>query len=111
MAQNEEVKNFLSSRHYTVSQVGCNNGKTTWISLQIASASTLFSKSDSQWLLAVCRLQKNAPGKEIWLQWRNDIRNWSLFWHQTQVVLQKGIKLLEKCWNQCITLKGDYIDE
>ena len=22
-----------------------------------------------------------------------------------------GIELLEKCWNQCVTLEGDYIDE
>ena len=28
-----------------------------------------------QRLLAICRCQKNAPGKEIWLQWRSDIRN------------------------------------
>ena len=24
---------------------------------------------------------------------------------------KKGIKLLEKYWNQCITLEGDYVDE
>ena len=24
---------------------------------------------------------------------------------------KKGIELLEKQWNQCITLEGDYIDE
>ena len=24
---------------------------------------------------------------------------------------KKGINLLEKCWNQCITLEGDYVDE
>ena len=24
---------------------------------------------------------------------------------------KKGIELLEKCWNQCITLQGDYVDE
>ena len=24
---------------------------------------------------------------------------------------KKGIELLEKHWNQCITLKGDYVDE
>ena len=23
----------------------------------------------------------------------------------------KGIKLVEKCWDQCITLEGDYVDE
>ena len=24
---------------------------------------------------------------------------------------KKGIESLEKCWNQCITLEGDYVDE
>ena len=24
---------------------------------------------------------------------------------------KKGIELLEKCWNQCITPEGDYVDE
>ena len=24
---------------------------------------------------------------------------------------KKGIELLEKHWNQCITLEGDYVDE
>ena len=24
---------------------------------------------------------------------------------------KKGIELLDKCWNQCITLEGDYVDE
>jgi len=24
---------------------------------------------------------------------------------------KKGIELLEKRWNQCITLEGDYVDE
>ena len=91
-----------------MSQVDCNNGKTTWIALQIASTPTLFSRFGPQWLLAVCRPQKNAPEKEIWLQWR-DIGNWGVFLGQKQIILQK--KLLEKHWNQCITLKGDYVDE
>ena len=40
-------------------------------------------------LLAVYRPQKNAPGKEIWLQWRSDIRKWGVFWGQRQIVQQK----------------------
>ena len=24
---------------------------------------------------------------------------------------KKSVELLEKCWNQCITLEGDYVDE
>ena len=64
---------------HCISLVNHNNGKTIWITLQIASAPTLFSRSGPQQLLAICRLQKNAPGKEIWLQWRSDIGNWGIF--------------------------------
>ena len=49
----------------------------------------LFSRCNSQWLLAVCRPQKNVSGKEIWLQWRSDIGNWGVFWGQRQIILQK----------------------
>ena len=42
-----------------------NDGKTTWIALQIASIPALFSRFSPQQLLALCRPQKNAPGKEI----------------------------------------------
>ena len=59
-ATNEE-KSALSPRQCTVSQVYCNDGKTTWI----ASTLALFSWSGPQQLLAVCRPQKNTPGKEI----------------------------------------------
>ena len=38
-----------------------------------------------KWLLAVCRPQKNAPGKEIWLQWRSNIGNRG----QRQIIPQK----------------------
>ena len=97
----------------TVSQVDCNESKITCIALQITSAPTLFSRTGLQWLLAVCKPQKNAAGKEIGLQWRSDIKNWGVFWGQRQITLykkkkkKKGIELLEKHWNQCITLGGD----
>ena len=106
--QMKKKKSALSPRHWTVSQVDHNNSKTTWIAFWIASTPTLFSRSGLQQLLAVCRLQKNTPGKEIWFQWRSDIGNWGIFWGQRQIILQK---LLEKCWNQCITLEGDNVDE
>ena len=61
--------------------------KITWIVLRIASAPTLFSISSPHRLLAVCRPQKNAPGKEIWLQWRIYIGNCGIFWGQRQIVL------------------------
>ena len=40
-------------------------------------------------LLTLCWAEKNAPGKEIWLQWRSDYRNWGLFWEQRRIILQK----------------------
>ena len=57
-----------------------NNGKIARIALSIAYLSTVYSGSVSQRLLPVCRPIKNAPGKDIWLQWRSDCRNWSVFW-------------------------------
>ena len=57
----KKEKNALSPRQCTMSQVDCNEGKTTWI----ASAPTLFSRSGPQQLLAVCRPQKNAPKKDL----------------------------------------------
>ena len=30
---------------------------------------------------------------------------------EANLFYKKGIELLEKHWNQCITLKGDYVDE
>ena len=52
--------------------------KTTWI----APTTTLFFRSGPQQVLVVCRPWTNAPGKDIWLQWRSDIWNWGIFWGQ-----------------------------
>ena len=49
-----------------------------------------------QRLLAVCRPQKNAPEKEIWLQWRSDIRNWGVFWGQSQIIQQKRHQIVRE---------------
>ena len=49
-----------------------------------------------QWLLAVCRPQKNVPGKEIWLQWRSDIENWGVVWGQRQINQQKRHQIVRE---------------
>ena len=72
-----QMKKKSALRQYTVLQVDCNNGRTTWIALQIVSAPSLFSRSGPQ---------KNAAGKEIWLQWRNDIGNWGIVWGLRQII-------------------------
>ena len=46
-ATNEEEKCALSPRQCIMSQVDCNDGKTIWIALRIASALILFSRSGS----------------------------------------------------------------
>ena len=71
-----------------------------WIKLRIASSPTMIWP---QRLLALCRPEKNAPGKEIWLQWRSDCRNWDLFWEQRRIILH-WIKWLVKpttCTSVC----------
>ena len=89
-------KSALSPRQCTVSQVDYYDGKTTWIALWIASTTTLFSRSGPQQLLAVSRPWKNAPRKEIWLQWRSDIGNWGIFWGQRQIILQKRHRIVRE---------------
>ena len=89
-------KSALSPRQCTVSQVNFNNRKTTWIARPIASATTLFSKSGPKQLLAVCRPQKNAPGREIGFQWRRDIGNWGIFWGQKEIVQQKSHRIVRE---------------
>ena len=111
MVTNKEEKSALSPRQCTVSQVDRNNGKGIWIALQIASALTLSFRSAPQWLLAVCRPQKNAPGKNLApiKKWYRKLRD--ILRTKTNRSTEKGIELLEKLWNQCITLEGDYVDE
>ena len=47
----------------------------------------LSSRPGPQRLLALYWPGKNSPGKEIWLQWRSDCRNWGLFWMQRRIIL------------------------
>ena len=82
-------KSAAPPRQCTVPHVHESDGQIEWIKLQIASSSTIFSRSGPQRLLALCWPEKNSPGKDIWLQWRNDCRNWSLFWEQRRIILQK----------------------
>ena len=87
-----------------MSQVIYKDDKTTWIALRTASTSTLFSRSDSQQLLAVCikiMLQEKRFGsnEEVILETEAYFENKDKLFYK---------KLLEKCWNQCITLEGDY---
>ena len=92
MATNEVGKNALSLRQCTVSQVDCNDGKTTWIALWIASTPTLFSSN--YWLFA--DLKRMLQVKRFGSNWRSYIRNQGNFWDQRQVVLQKRHQIVKE---------------
>ena len=99
-------KSAFSPKKCTMSQVNRNNVKTTWIVLWIASTPILFSRSGLQQLLAYCRPQKNAPGKEIWLQWRSDIGNWGVFWGQRQIIQQKRHRIIREALESVYQPRG-----
>ena len=82
-------KKYSFTRQCSMSQVDCNDSKTTWNALWISSTPNLFSRLEPEQLLAVCRPRKNVPGKELWLQWRTGIENWGVYWGQKQIVHQK----------------------
>ena len=78
---------FIKTMHHVTSQ------SQRWQNYMNCSSNCFHTKLIlqiwPQWLIAVCRPQKNAPEKEIWLPWRSDIRNWGVFWGQRQIILQK----------------------
>ena len=65
---------------------------------------------------ALCQPEKNALGKKIWLQWRSDCRNWSLFWEQRLIILQKrhrkvreALKWMYYAWSKlCWWIKSNH---
>ena len=95
-------KSALLPRQCTMSQVNRNDGKTAWIALHIVSVPTIFSRTGNQQLLAVCRPQKNAPKKDLAPMKK---KTEAYFETKDKSFYEKGIMLLEKHWNQCITLE------
>ena len=89
-----------------MSQVDCNNSKTT---LQIASAPTLFSSSGSQQLLLFADLKRMFQGKRFGSNEEVISETETYFEAKDKSFNKKGIELLEKRWNQCITL-GDHVE-
>ena len=61
--------------------------------------------------IAVCRPKTNAPEKEIWLQWEVIAETEPYFEVKDKSFYKKGTEMLEKRWNECITLEGDYVEE
>ena len=109
MATNEEEK-----RRCTVSQVNCNDGKTTWIALRISSTPTLSSYSldlvpSDYWLFA--DLKRMLQGKRFGSNEEVILETAAFFEAKDKVFYKKGVKLLKNHWNQCITLEGIYVDE
>ena len=72
---------------------------------------TLFSRSGPQQLVTVYRAQKNAPGERFRSIEELISETEAYFEAKHKSFSPKGIELLEKRWNHCITLKGDHVDE
>ena len=88
-----------------MSQFDRNDGKASWIAFRIASAPTLFFKSDPSdyWLFADLKIMfqvKRFDSSE------KVISETEVYFEAKDKSFYKiGIELLEKCWNQYITLR------
>ena len=106
--QQMKKKSALSPRHCIVSQVDRYDSKTTWIALWIASALTLFSRSGED---LFADLKRMLQGKRFGSNEEVLLETEAFFEAKDKSSYKKGIKMLEKCWNQCITLECNYVDE
>ena len=97
MAINEDEKSALLSRQCTVSQVDCNDGNTTWITFQIASALILFSRSgpSDYWLFT--DLKRMLQGKRFGFNEEVILETEAYFEAKDKPFYKKGIELFEKC--------------
>ena len=78
-----------------MSQIERNDGRPTWIPLRIASKHTLLYRSGPSDYIP----QKNAPGKEIRLQWRMTSEIEAYFVAKNKSLKKETIEFLEKHWN------------
>ncbi len=111
MTAHEKEKNHLSSEKSIVRQGNENNDQIERVGLQSTFSLTIISRSSPQWLLALRWSQEDAPGKKIWLEWGRIAATEAYFEAKDNSFYKHGVEKLEKCWNDCITLKGDYVDE
>ena len=61
------------------------------------------------WLFA--DLKRMPQGKRFGFNEEGISETEAYFEAKDKLFYKKGIELLEKLWNQCITLEGDYVDE
>jgi len=95
----------------TLPQVNQNNHKTTWIELRIAPISTVFARFGSQRLLAVRRPEKILTGKNFPRNEEVFAETEAHFEAKDKSFYKSGIEMLERLWNDCVALDGDYVDE
>ena len=92
-------------------QVNENKGKIKQVALWIATATPVlarFSPSD-YWLFA--DLKKMLQGKKFGSNQEVIAETEAYFEAKDRSFYKHGIEKLEKRWNDCITLKVDYVDE
>ena len=82
-----------------------------WIKLRIASSPTIFSRSGPQRLLALCWPEKMLQGKRFGSNEEVIPETEAYFESIDESFYENSIELLNKRWNKCITLEGNYVDE
>ena len=94
-----------------MSQVNLSDGKTTELHVKLLSHPPYFLDlaPSNYWLFADLKrllLEKRfSSNEEVILETE------AYFESKDKLFYKKGIELLEKHWNQYITLEGDYVDE
>ena len=88
-----------------------NDGQIEWIKLRIASSPTIFSRPGPQRLLALYWPEKMLLGKRFGPNEEVVAETEAYFESKDESFYKKDIEKLEKRWNECITLKGNYVDK
>ena len=104
-------KRALSPIRCTVSQVDRNDSITTWIALRIASAPILSPDLAPSYYWLFADLKRMLQGKRFGSNEEVISETEAYFEAKDKSLNKKGIELLKKHSNLCITLEGDYVDK
>ena len=110
-ASDAKEKSAVPPRQWTLTQIHDNDGQIEWIKLRIASSPTIFSRSGPQRLMALCWPEIILQGKRFGSNEELIAETEAYFESKDESFYKKGIEKLEKRWNECITLEGNYVDE
>ena len=104
-------KYLMTARYSTSSQVTENDGEIVRIGLRTTVAATIFSRSgpSDYWLFA--QLKKWLAGRKFHSNDEVNTECETYFEDRDKSFYKKGIEILERRWTDCITLRGNYVNE